>query len=629
MPISPLKIQLFGPFLAQRDGVPLPGLHLREGERLLAYLTLLAGEPVTSRELAQRFWPFEAQGTLVGQGDFPNVRQALRFLRQALGPDAFRLKRPERSSILLDLEGVDADVLHFDHLMHQEGEDRERAWEEAVTLYRGPLLTDWTDAWVVEPRERRQREYERSLRRLAQTALLRGEGQGAERWMRQMLASRPDDEETARDLLRLLKAKGRHLDIKETQERLETAVKAAGRSLDPETVVLLTALRQEWERTPLSLQNTAPSSAATPLPPAGIPAPQTIRPISPPLPEPPASEFAVLPLESVGGAMPLDSGFYIEREADRRFHAAVMQQDSIVLVKGARQVGKTSLLARGLQQARQTGIRVVFTDFQKLNEAQLQSPDALYLALATRMALQLKLQVSPRETWNPDFGANLNLELFLRCLLDASPEPLVWGLDEVDRLFACPFGSEVFGLFRSLHNERSLDPSCPWSRLTLAIAYATEAYLFIADLNQSPFNVGTRLALEDFTREQVTDLNRRYGCPLPEGEIDRLYSLIGGHPYLVRRSLDEMVRGLTWERLEQEGDREEGPFGDHLRRLSVSLSRAPELIAVLRGLLAGNPCRTSEAFYRLRTAGVLAGASAPEAVFRCPLYVRYLRKFLG
>jgi hypothetical protein len=63
--------------------------------------------------------------------------------------------------------------------------------------------------------------------------------------------------------------------------------------------------------------------------------------------------------------------------------------------------------------------------------------------------------------------------------------PVVWGLDEVDRLFSCEFGSEVFGLFRSWHNRRSLDPAGPWSRLTLALAYATEAYLFITDLNQS------------------------------------------------------------------------------------------------------------------------------------------------
>ena len=77
----------------------------------------------------------------------------------------------------------------------------------------------------------------------------------------------------------------------------------------------------------------------------------------------------------------------------------------------------------------------------------------------------------------------MNFERYLRReVLGKIEAPLVWGLDEVDRLFTCDFGSEVFGLFRSWHNERALDPAGPWSRLTLAIAYATEAHLFITDL---------------------------------------------------------------------------------------------------------------------------------------------------
>ena len=60
-----------------------------------------------------------------------------------------------------------------------------------------------------------------------------------------------------------------------------------------------------------------------------------------------------------------------------------------------------------------------------------------------------------------------------------STSPLVWAMDEVDRLFPCPFRSEVFGLFRSWHNARAPEPTQPWRRLTLVIAYATEAHLFI------------------------------------------------------------------------------------------------------------------------------------------------------
>jgi hypothetical protein len=336
-------------------------------------------------------------------------------------------------------------------------------------------------------------------------------------------------------------------------------------------------------------------------------------------------------LEPVGGAVPLASQFYVVRAADEEFRAAIARGDSIVLVKGARQMGKTSLLARGLQQAREAGARVVRSDLQKLNQQHLESAGALFLQLADSLADQLDLETLPEATWQERRGPSENFERYLRRVVLREIEgPVVWGLDEVDRLFTCGFASEVFGLFRSWHNERALDPQGPWGRLTLAIAYATEAHLFITDVNQSPFNVGTRLALEDFTFEQVADLNRRYGFPLrEEAEVARFYRLVGGHPYLVRRGLHELAgRGLSLAAFEAAADRDEGVFGDHLRRILVLLARDAELGTVVRGILRGQPCPTLESFYRLRSAGVMAGESSRDVRPRCRLYEAYLVRHL-
>jgi hypothetical protein len=336
-------------------------------------------------------------------------------------------------------------------------------------------------------------------------------------------------------------------------------------------------------------------------------------------------------LDPVGGAVPLDSRFYIERPTDAEFREAIARQDSIVLVKGARQMGKTSLLARGLQQAREAGSRVVLTDFQTLTSVHLQSPEGLFRALAEGIADQLDLDTFPDEAWDARRGPSVNFQRYLRReVLGAVQEPLVWGLDEVDRLFACDFGSEVFGLFRSWHNARSLDPNAPWSRLTLAIAYATEAHLFITDVNQSPFNVGTRLTLDEFTLQQVVDLNQRYGAPLRDGdEAARYYRLVGGHPYLAGRGLREMMtHDLGIAAFEAQADRDEGVFGDHLRRMLVLLVKEPELCDAVRGVLRGQPCPSPESFYRLRTAGILAGESSRDARPRCALYATYLERHL-
>ena len=350
-------------------------------------------------------------------------------------------------------------------------------------------------------------------------------------------------------------------------------------------------------------------------------------------PAPPSSGSSALRsmLEPVGGAVPLESPFYVVRPTDEKFRSAVLRQDSIVLVKGPRQVGKTSLLARGLQQARAEGAKVVLTDFQNLSAVDLESVEKLLRSCADSFADQLDLEVFPGAVWKADRSPGINFEQYLRRqVLTGASSAIVWALDEVDRLFTCDFGSEVFGLFRSWHNKRALDPTGPWRRLTLAIAYATEAHLFITDLNQSPFNVGTRLQLEDFTFEQIEDLNRRYGSPLRDrSDVERFFSLVSGQPYLVRKGLYEMVtEGWALANLEAQAGHDEGPFGDHLRRLLVSLTQDAALTDVMRHMLQGRSCPTAESFYRLRSAGLVLGDSARDAKLRCRLYATFLERHL-
>ncbi len=338
-------------------------------------------------------------------------------------------------------------------------------------------------------------------------------------------------------------------------------------------------------------------------------------------------------LEPVGGAVPLDSPFYLQRNADHEFHAALKRRDSIVLINGPRQVGKTSLLARGLQEARAAGAQVVLTDFQSFNEADLASPEKLFLTLAELLARRLRLAVTPHDAWDDLLSPNLNFEEYLlQHVLADRAQPLVWGMDEVDRLFGRSFANDFFGLLRSWHNARALDPSGEWRNLVIALSYATEAHLFITDLNQSPFNVGTHLPLRDFTVEQVAEMNRRYGSPLiSDDELSSFYALLGGNPYLVRRGLHELrVQEFSFAQLAANAAQPDGPYSGHLRRLLLALQRDADLCEQLRPLLNGKESKlTANGFFRLRSAGLLEGASAKDARIRCELYRQYLQEQLG
>lgn len=330
------------------------------------------------------------------------------------------------------------------------------------------------------------------------------------------------------------------------------------------------------------------------------------------------------------GALPLDSSFYITRTTDDEFHTAISRRDSFVLVKGARQVGKTSLLARGLQRVREAGGTVLLTDFQHFTADAFANIEKLLLTLGETIADKLDLEVRPHQTWNNFVSPSSNFERFLRReVLTKIQSPLVWGMDEVDRIFHHPYANDIFGLFRSWHNLRALEPDGPWPRLTVALVYATEAHLFITDLNQSPFNVGTRLGLEDFTCSQVAELNRRYQSPLSDSEVETYFVLVGGNPYLAQLGLYEISnRRTNLAALQAQADHEEGIFGDHLRRMLVALENDSGLCEAVRGMLSEQPGLTSQDFYRLRSAGVLTGNSPQDARLRCELYAKYLKKRL-
>lgn len=329
------------------------------------------------------------------------------------------------------------------------------------------------------------------------------------------------------------------------------------------------------------------------------------------------------------GAIPVASKYYVVRRADGEFQSAVARGDSIVLIKGPRQVGKTSLLARGLERAREMRSTVVLTDFQELSRADFVTAEALYLTLGKKLAEALGLDRGPRATWDPDDSPNINFGRFvIQEVLGRTTGLIVWGMDEIDRVFECPFAGDLFGLFRSWYNRRSLDPAGPWRSLSLVLAYATEAHLFIVDHNQSPFNVGTRLTLQDFSIDEVAELNRRYGSPVSERELIQFYHLVAGHPFLSQVGLYRISCGTSVDELEAVMGDDDVGFGDHLRRIASFLSEAPDLREAMKAVLDGRSCLSAQVFYRLRSAGLIAGETMRKVRPRCPLYAAYLEQLL-
>jgi len=325
------------------------------------------------------------------------------------------------------------------------------------------------------------------------------------------------------------------------------------------------------------------------------------------------------------GVLPLGSTLYLERRSDSAFHTALSLRPMIVLVKGARQIGKTSLLVRGVEQIRRRDARMVYVDLQSFERQKLRTQREFFSTLSRIFARELGLGITMDDIYDERDGPNKNFENFL--FRHALESPVMWFMDEVDRLFDFDFYTDVFSLMRSWHNRRPIHPEL--GNLTLILSYATETHLLIEDVYQSPFNVGVKVEIEDFTPEQIEVLNERVGRPLRTAQdVQKFVSLVGGHPHLACRGLSWIANERrTIEDFGRQASSDGGLFGTHLRGL-LKLSQNAEQVNVIRELLNGQPCRNNDVFLHLRSAGVVLGDDSSNMRMRCEIYATFLRRHL-
>lgn len=321
------------------------------------------------------------------------------------------------------------------------------------------------------------------------------------------------------------------------------------------------------------------------------------------------------------------SALYVERPSDALAGATIRQPGVTITIKGPRQMGKSSLLYRLLDTAQAAGKRTVLLDFQLVDTAALATADAFLRQWCAWLSDELGVPEQVDPYWRLPIGPMQRCTAYLKkYLLPQVGGPLTLAMDEVDRIFDTPYRSDFFAMLRSWHNTRQT--GSVWRDLDLVLVTSTEPYQFVENLNQSPFNVGCTVELEDFTPAQVSDLNARHGAPLTAAEARRLMALVGGQPYLVRRALYLTATGERSAAALFAGAQEErGPFGDHLRAHLLRLHEAPDLVVGLRGILRNHLCPDERIYFRLRGAG-LVRREGSAVVPRYPLYDAYFREHL-
>ncbi len=340
-----------------------------------------------------------------------------------------------------------------------------------------------------------------------------------------------------------------------------------------------------------------------------------------------------------GGAVQLKSGLYVERspiEAD--CFAEIEQPGALIRIKAPRQMGKTSLMARILNHAREElGYQTVPISFQRADSRLFSDLDLLLKWFCAQVGRRLKQLASLEEYWTGDAGIGFGSKdkcnaYFEECLLEGLAVPLVLALDEVDMVFPHPaVADDFFALVRSWYESARYGDmgSELWENLRLVMVHSTEAYVPL-NINQSPFNVGKNVELVEFSPEQVQDLAGRYGLSTHASSTEALMALVGGHPYLIRKALYHLRReDMTLTALAQMAATESGIYSDHLRRHLYVLRDYPLLAEAFRQVVSkGKPVEIdAEASFKLESMG-LVRLSGNEASPRCEVYRDYFRDHL-
>ena len=350
-----------------------------------------------------------------------------------------------------------------------------------------------------------------------------------------------------------------------------------------------------------------------------------------PRPQPSAQPVKIQPvaLEPAEGTMDPESQLYVERDCDGIAQATIQRKGVTLTIKGPRQMGKSSLLMQVIDGAMKAGKQVVYLDFQLFDQDVLKSADTFYPQFCRSMAEQLGLPDTVAEHWQASSGNVRCCTRYMQTqILQVLGEPLVLAMDEVDRMFDADYQSDFFSMLRNWHNSRALPMNRIWKQFDLALVTATEPYHLIANLNQSPFNVGEVLPLTDFDAAQVTDLNRRHGNVLTAEEERALMALLNGHPYLVRRALYLIARQqLSVAALFAQADGDNGPFGDHLRYHLFRIYDNQELAQGLLQVIRAGRC-PDERIVRLLSAAGLVRRADERVVPRCQLYADYFGRHL-
>lgn len=310
----------------------------------------------------------------------------------------------------------------------------------------------------------------------------------------------------------------------------------------------------------------------------------------------------------------------------------VLQPGALIRIKAPSKMGKTRLLNNMLNFANEQEYKTVHIKFLQIESNSFQSLELFLRWFCISISYALNLKIDLEQYWDENIDSIVNCKIFLEDVLHSSQQPLVIGLDDVDRLLKYPnISQDFFYLLRSLHEDTNNEEF--WGKLRFIVVYSTEDFSNL-DINKSPFNVGIPIELKSLNRQQIEKLAQLYKLNLSNLEIDQLIDLLGGHPYLVDLMLSNLSSNSQTNLtiLLEQAPTEIGIYSSFLRELLINLRENDRLAKVFLEIINSQiPIQIDILLaYQLYWMGLIQWSNSGNTVFPyCELYQLYFQDRLS
>lgn len=285
---------------------------------------------------------------------------------------------------------------------------------------------------------------------------------------------------------------------------------------------------------------------------------------------------------------------YVERPPiEANCYREISKPGSLIRIKAPTKMGKTQLMNKILEHAKEKGYRTITLDISLAGAKNLSELDKFLRWIGAVVTEKLSNELVNLSNkldifWKTDLGSNYNLtRYFEQYLLPAITSYLVLALDNVDLVFENSETSTDFCRTLRSWNQAAVGSNSHFKKLHLIVVHSTEIYTTL-NINTSPLaGVGLTVDLPEFTFIQVHNLIQQYQFSWNESDIKKLMELVGGHPYLVIKAFEQVVQQqCPLQALLQTAHTDSGIYGNHLWQLLLDLEKKPNLLDAMKKVLA-------------------------------------------